>query len=82
MQNNVGMIKPELTELPQISDRMSFIYLEQMVHDIKYLLSDSENEENKEEENAVYLWDNIKDRVENGKQYRDDGVEDGSDNDE
>ena len=56
--------------------------LEQMVHDIKYLLSDNENEEDKEKENAVYLWDNIKDRVENGKQYRDDGVEDGSDNDE
>ncbi len=51
--------------------------LERMVHDIKYLLSDNEEEE--EEEKAVYLWDNIKDRVENGRQYREDGVEeDGS----
>lgn len=51
--------------------------LERMVHDIKYLLSDSEEEG--EEEKAVYLWDNIKDRVENGRQYREDGVgEDGS----
>ena len=31
MENNAGMIKPELTELPQISDRMSFIYLEHCV---------------------------------------------------
>ena len=31
MQNNAGMIKPELTELPQISDRMSFVYLEHCV---------------------------------------------------
>lgn len=42
--------------------------LERMVHDIKYLLSDSENVS--EEENAVYLWDNIKETVANGKQYR------------
>lgn len=53
--------------------------LERMIHDIKYLLSDGENEEG--EERAVYLWDNIKNRVENGKQYRESGVvEDGSDN--
>lgn len=31
MQNNAGMIKPELAELPQISDRMSFVYLEHCV---------------------------------------------------
>ena len=31
MLNNAGMIKPELAELPQISDRMSFIYLEHCV---------------------------------------------------
>ena len=55
--------------------------LEQMVHDIKYLLSDSEIEE--EEANIVYLWDNIKDKVENGRQYRENGVDDNdSDNDE
>ena len=55
--------------------------LERMVHDIKYLLSDDENP--KEEEEAVYLWDNRKDRVENGKQYREEGVgENGSDNHE
>lgn len=28
MSQNIGMAKPELTELPQISDRMTFIYLE------------------------------------------------------
>ena len=40
---------------------------------------DDEIEEEEEEEKAVYLWDNIKDRVENGRQYREDGVEeDGS----
>ena len=55
--------------------------LERMVHDIKYLLSDNESEE--ENEKAVYLWDNMKERVSNGKQYRENGVkEDGSDNDE
>ncbi|MCI8400521.1 MAG: type I-E CRISPR-associated endonuclease Cas1 [Lachnospiraceae bacterium] len=55
--------------------------LERMVHDIKYLLSDSEDEE--KEEKAVYLWDNMKDRVENGRQYRENGVEEnGSDNHE
>lgn len=42
--------------------------LERMVHDIKYLLSDGEDAS--EEENAVYLWDNIKETVANGKQYR------------
>lgn len=129
MQNNVGMVKPELTELPQVSDRMTFIYLEhcvinredsaikvtdldgdvyipaaaittlligpgvrdvfngkvpsdfsgmvrrrlrdeivklhlleRMVHDIKYLLSDSADEDVQQ---AVYLWDNICDKVEN-----------------
>ena len=31
MQNNAGMIKPELAELPQVSDRMSFVYLEHCV---------------------------------------------------
>ena len=55
--------------------------LERMVHDVKYLLSDDENP--KEEEEAVYLWDNRKDRVENGRQYREEGVgENGSDNHE
>ena len=52
--------------------------LEQMVRDIKYLLSDNENEEG--EEKAVYLWDNIKSRVENGKQYREHGVGDDDSN--
>lgn len=42
--------------------------LERTVHDIKYLLSDGEDAS--EEENAVYLWDNIKETVANGKQYR------------
>ena len=56
--------------------------LERMVHDIKILLSDSEKEKMQEEE-TVYLWDNIKDKVKNGRQYYEDGgKEDGSDNDE
>ena len=39
-----------------------------MVYDIKYLFSDddSDDEENQRE---VYLWDNIKGKVENAKQY-------------
>lgn len=41
--------------------------LEQMVRDIKYLLMDSEEED---AQDAVYLWDNLKGTVENGKQYR------------
>ena len=41
--------------------------LECMVHDIKYLFSD-DGEDAPEE--AVYLWDNLKGTVENGKQYR------------
>lgn len=49
-----------------------------MVHDIKYLFSDSENEE--AEEKAVYLWDNIKNQVENGRQYHEDGVEENGSN--
>lgn len=31
MQIDAGMIKPELEELPQISDRMTFVYLEHCV---------------------------------------------------
>lgn len=53
--------------------------LERMVRDIKYLLSDGEDEEDGDK--AVYLWDNVKNRVENGRQYHENGVaEDGSDN--
>lgn len=54
--------------------------LERMVRDIKYLLSDSETQS--EEQNAVYLWDNIKGNVENGRQYREKGADDDSDNDD
>lgn len=54
--------------------------LERMVHDIKYLLSDDETDT--EEQNAVYLWDNIKDKVENGRQYREKGADDDSYNDD
>lgn len=54
--------------------------LEKMVHDIKYLLSDNEEES---EEQAVYLWDNIKDKVENGRQYDEERINrDDSDNDD
>lgn len=52
--------------------------LERMVHDIKYLLSDSETQT--DEGNAVYLWDNIKGNIENGRQYREKGA-DGDDSD-
>ncbi len=54
--------------------------LERMVRDIKYLLSDSETQS--EEQNVVYLWDNIKGNVENGRQYREKGADDDSDNDD
>lgn len=47
--------------------------LERTVHDVKYLLSDSRDAS--EEENAVYLWDNIKETVANGKQYREKGAD-------
>lgn len=54
--------------------------LEKMVHDIKYLLLDQEEES---EERAVYLWDNIKDKVENGRQYGEERIDrDDSDNDD
>ncbi|MCM1210678.1 MAG: type I-E CRISPR-associated endonuclease Cas1e [Blautia sp.] len=53
--------------------------LERMVRDIKYLLC---GDEDKEEGKAIYLWDNIKNGVENGKQYQESGIEDDSDNDE
>lgn len=44
--------------------------LEQMVHDIKYLLSDDSSDD-EEVQQEVYLWDNIKGKVENAKQYHD-----------
>lgn len=54
--------------------------LEKMVHDIKYLLSNNEEEG---EEQVVYLWDNIMEKVENGKQYGEERISrDGSDNDD
>lgn len=75
-QDFSGMIRRRLRD-----EMVKKHLLERMVHDIKYLLSDDEN--TGEEENAVYLWDNMKERVENGKQYREKGVgEDGSDNHE
>lgn len=48
--------------------------LQRMVKDIKYLLS--EDEEVLTEENTVYLWDNIKNKVSNGRQYSENGAED------
>lgn len=75
-QDFSGMIRRRLRD--EIVKRR---LLERMVHDIKFLLSDSDDGE--EGEKAVYLWDNKKDRVENGRQYRENGVEeDGSDNHE
>lgn len=50
--------------------------LEQMVSDIKYLLSDDGDKE----EAAVYLWDNIKGTVSNGTLYREDARCGGLDN--
>lgn len=52
--------------------------LEQMVRDIKYLLSDEEEGQ----ENAVYLWDGLKGNVENGIQYRERATDDDSDSSE
>lgn len=73
-QDFSGMVRRRLRD-----EIVKMHLLDRMVHDIKYLLSDGENEE--KEENAVYLWDNIKSRVDNGKQYWEIGVEkDGSDN--
>lgn len=48
--------------------------LQRMVHDIKYLLSD--DEESKTDENTVYIWDNVKNTVENGKLYAENGASD------
>lgn len=42
--------------------------LEQMVKDIKYLFADGINKEDDRKE-PVYLWDNLKELVANGKQY-------------
>ena len=51
-----------------------------MVHDIKYLLSDNDEES---EEQTVYLWDNVMEKVENGKQYGEERMSrDDSDNDD
>lgn len=53
--------------------------LERMVRDIKYILSDDDNAP--EEPDCVYLWDNLKDKVENGKLYSEEKLFDyGSDN--
>lgn len=52
--------------------------LEQMVRDIKYILSD----DGETQENAVYLWDNLKGEVENGIQYRERMTDDDSDSSE
>ena len=54
---------------------------ERMVHDIKYLLSEEGGENDfdgdpGDEREAVYLWDDRKGAVENGKSY---GGEDGDD---
>lgn len=41
--------------------------LERMVHDIKYLLSDDDIENNKEDyESTLYLWDNIGENIKHG----------------
>lgn len=73
-QDFSGMIRRRLR------DQMVKVHLlERMVRDIKYLLSDGEDGEDGDK--AVYLWDNVKNRVENGRQYHENGVaEDGSDN--
>ena len=70
-----GMIRRRLRD-----EIVKLHLLEKMVHDIKYLLSDSEEEG---AEQAVYLWDNIQDKVENGKQYREERIKiDDSDSDD
>jgi len=67
-QDFSGMIRRRLRD-----EIVKIHLLERMVHDIKYLLSDGGNGEGGEK--AVYLWDNIINRVDNGIQYRESGVE-------
>lgn len=74
-QDFSGMVRRRLRD-----EIVKLRLLERMVRDIKYLLSDCGEEETEEQE-AIYLWDNLKDKVENGRQYREDGgAGDGSDN--
>lgn len=56
-----GMVRRRLRD-----EIVKFHLLEQIVHDIKFLLSD----EDEKDEQEVYLWDNIKGTVKNGMQYR------------
>lgn len=53
--------------------------LECMVRDIKYLLSDDGDDEPEE---TVYLWDNLKGTVKNGKQYLSGRADNDSDHDD
>lgn len=43
--------------------------LERMVHDIRFLLEDTEHPTGKQEESAIYLWDNKRGIVPNGRLY-------------
>lgn len=58
-----GMIRRRLRD-----EIVKLKLLEQMVHDIKYLLSDDDSDD-EEKQQEIYLWDNIKGKVENAKQY-------------
>lgn len=71
-----GMIRRRLRD-----EIVKLHLLEKMVHDIKYLFSDLEDES---EDQAVYLWDNIKDQVKNGRQYGEERIDrdDSNNNDE
>lgn len=64
----LGMVRRRLRD-----EIVKLHLLEQMVRDIKYVLSEQDETI---EENAVYLWDNIKGEVENGRQYREKGTDD------
>ncbi len=46
--------------------------LDRMVHDIKYLLSDG-NWEEEDYESTLYLWDNVQGEVSHGVSYKEDG---------
>lgn len=47
--------------------------LERMVNDIRYLIFENDQTEDKADANTVYLWDNIKGIVANGVSYRANG---------
>lgn len=66
MEHLPGMARPELQALPQIKDRMTFLYLERMVQDICTLLL---GETESELEDVVYLWNDKGALLQSGRSY-------------